>query len=150
LLIAWFSASISAKIAARRAGSGSAAQLLVELADLVEVRLLGGEVEGAELVGALEQHVLEVVGEAGRGRRGRCGCRCARRSTRDARLLPVGADVDGEAVLEPVDRDPHAVAGQRRVERRRQVGGGEDVAGRVGRRGRRRRGCGLAGAQAGE
>jgi hypothetical protein len=92
------------------------------------VGLLGGEVEGAELVGALEQHVLEVVREAGGGGGSlRLPVRTAIQALK--RGFSIGADVDGEAVLEAVDRDAEGVVREGAGEEGGEIGGGEDRGG---------------------
>jgi cell division FtsZ-interacting protein ZapD len=63
------------------------------------VRALGSSVEGSEVRGALEHHVLEVVREAGAVGRIVATAGSDRDPGGDARLLGVDAEVDGEAVF---------------------------------------------------
>ena len=84
------------------------AQLLVELAQAIEVALLGDRIAGAERARALVgEHVLEVVREPGRvgGLLGRA--RAHGDPTRDPRLLVVLAQVDAQAIVQRVDADGH-------------------------------------------
>ena len=110
------------------------AQLTVERRDPIEVRLLLGVVERAELARALEQHVLEVVRQAGRLRR-IVAAAGAHHDVRDhRRLLRVGAEVHGHAVGQPVDRRLRRIAGERRRDQRRR---GDRLGPRRGDRDRR-------------
>ena len=84
-------------------GVGEGAVFLITRLDVVQERLLGGRVGGAELVGALKHQVLKVVSQASglggvvlrAGAHGDVGL--------DARLFVVDAQVDLQAVVERVD-----------------------------------------------
>ena len=103
------------RVAAPRRPRGP--ELVVELRDAIEMRALAVEVEGAERRRALEHHVLEVVGEAGRLRRVVAGPRPDRDPGLKPRLTPVGADVDGQAVRQTVDGHAQRIVGRRRGDR---------------------------------
>ena len=93
--------------------SGRVGQLAVgleALLNLVEQRSLGHGVGGAELLGALEHKVLEVVGQT--GSLGWIVARTCLHSdvSLDARLVFIDAEVDFQSVLERVDARFHWVA----------------------------------------
>jgi hypothetical protein len=78
----------------------------VQLARALEVRRLGGVIDGAELVGALEQqHVLEVVREPGRVRRIVTTAGAHGDPALHARLVAHRRDVHGHAVGQPMHGD---------------------------------------------
>ena len=97
----------------RRAMLGIArgAVLFVQLDDLLQLGVLFGVIERADGVGALEEHVFEVVRQAG----GLGGIVLAARPHRDggvdARLVVVRTHVDREAVLQLVNPRAQRIAG---------------------------------------
>ena len=104
-------------------GIGFGDVLFVEAGDAVEQRFLRREVAGADALRALEHEVFEVVGEAGVGLRVLGAAGADDDLGVEAGALVVAREVDGEAVVELEDVDPHGVV----------VGGlGEDAVTRQG------------------
>ncbi len=84
-------------------GIGGLAVDFEQLLDLVEERLLLGIVLGAELLGALEHQVFEIVGEAGGLLRVVLAADLDGHVGVDARFVLVDDHVDFKAVVEGVD-----------------------------------------------
>lgn len=90
---------------------GGCAVFFVELGDFFEFGVFALVVEGADGVGAFEEHVFKVVGKAG-GFGGVVFAACPDGNGGvDAWFVVVWAHVDGQAVLERVDAGVQGVAG---------------------------------------
>ena len=76
------------------------AQRLVERFDPLEVGALRGVVRGPELLGALKEHVLEIVGDPGRGLWVVLAPRLDHDRPEDPRGAVIGADEHGQAVAQ--------------------------------------------------
>ena len=90
--------------------------LFVERRDAVEMDLLRRRIECAQLVGALEQHVLEVMGHTGRRRRIVLGAGAHNDLGVESGLFGVGREEHAQAVVEPVVVDGHGVVLRRLVD----------------------------------
>ena len=106
--------------------------LLVESCDAVEMNPLGLVVESAEPGGPLEQHVFEVVGDPRRYRRVVLAARPDDDLGVEPRFLIVLAEIDGEAVLQPVHLNGHGI-GRVRCMNQRGLGPGGGGDGEDGR-----------------